>query len=88
MLTIRRFTSASAAPERLEEIHRLPLEVFRDDFSDDDWERWQGPTFARDGAELIRTEEDEGVMVLRFGPSESIDLRAPISCEARAGDDW
>ena len=34
------------------------------------WERWRGPTFARDGDEVIRTEDDDdAVMVLRFGPS-------------------
>lgn len=53
------------------------------------WERWQGPTFVRNGADVIRTEdEDDGVMVLRFGPSAAVDLTAPISCEARPGDDW
>lgn len=53
------------------------------------WERWQGPTYVRVGSELIRTvEEDEGVMVLRFGPSRGVDLTAPISCEGRPGDDW
>jgi aminoglycoside 2'-N-acetyltransferase I len=53
------------------------------------WERWRGPTFVRAGAEAIRTEdEDDGVMVLRFGPSAGIDVAAPISCEARHGDDW
>lgn len=53
------------------------------------WERWQGPTFVRDGPDLVRTEdEDDGVMVLRFGPSAGVDLTAPIVCEARRGDDW
>lgn len=53
------------------------------------WERWHGPTFVRRGGELIRTEdEDDGVMVLRFGPSAGVDLTAPIVCEARRGDDW
>ena len=53
------------------------------------WERWQGPTFVRDGDAVWRTEEDDdGVMVLRFGASASIDLAAPITCEARPGDDW
>jgi aminoglycoside 2'-N-acetyltransferase I len=53
------------------------------------WERWQGPTFVRDGARLVRTEEeDDGVMVLRFGPSAAIDLAAPITCTPRPGDDW
>jgi hypothetical protein len=53
------------------------------------WERWQGPTFVRRGEALVRTEEeDDGIMVLRPGPGVRIDLRASISCEARAGDDW
>lgn len=53
------------------------------------WERWQGPTFVRRSSEAIRTEEeDDGVVVLRFGPSKDIDLTAPLSCEGRRGDDW
>jgi aminoglycoside 2'-N-acetyltransferase I len=53
------------------------------------WERWRGPTFARHGSEKIRTEEDDdGVMVLRFGPSADVDLTAALSCEFRPGDDW
>ena len=53
------------------------------------WEQWRGPTYVRRGAELVRTEEDDdGVMVLRFGPSQAVDLTAAISCEERAGDDW
>jgi aminoglycoside 2'-N-acetyltransferase I len=53
------------------------------------WERWSGPTFVRGAQQLIRTEdEDEGIMVLRFGPSRETDLTAPISCEQRDGDDW
>ena len=53
------------------------------------WERWQGPTSVRDGSQLIRTDDDDdGIMVLRFGASASIDVTAPISCERRPGDDW
>ena len=53
------------------------------------WERWRGPTFARRGAEAVRTDdEDDGVMVLRFGPSADVDLAAPVSCDERPGDDW
>jgi aminoglycoside 2'-N-acetyltransferase I len=53
------------------------------------WERWRGPTFVRDGDRTVRTEdEDDGVMILRCGPSAAIDLSAAISCEARSGDDW
>jgi aminoglycoside 2'-N-acetyltransferase I len=53
------------------------------------WQRWAGPTFVRSGTGRIRTpDDDDGVMVLRFGPSAVVDLTAPITCEARAGDDW
>ena len=53
------------------------------------WERWQGPTFVRSGGQLVRTDdEDDGIMVLRFGPSQEADLTAAISCDSRPGDDW
>jgi aminoglycoside 2'-N-acetyltransferase I len=53
------------------------------------WERWRGPTFVRHGGGTTRTEEDDdGVLVLRFGPSAALDLDAPISCEDRPGDAW
>lgn len=53
------------------------------------WERWAGPTYVRDGSGRLRTaEEDEGIMVLRFGPSATVDLTSALSCEARSGDDW
>jgi aminoglycoside 2'-N-acetyltransferase I len=53
------------------------------------WERWQGPTGVRHGDAVVPSpEEDDGVMVLRFGASAGIDLGAPISCGARPGDAW
>jgi aminoglycoside 2'-N-acetyltransferase I len=53
------------------------------------WERWQGPTYVRACARTFRTaDEDDGIMVLRFGVSAAVDLTSPIACEARAGDDW
>lgn len=53
------------------------------------WERWRGPSYVRDGVALVRTpDEDDGLMVLRYGPSAEIDLAAPIVCERRSGDDW
>jgi aminoglycoside 2'-N-acetyltransferase I len=53
------------------------------------WERWEGPTFVRDRGAMERTEdEDNGILVLRFGPSRRVDLGAPIVCKARSGDDW
>jgi aminoglycoside 2'-N-acetyltransferase I len=53
------------------------------------WERWRGPTFVRHGAELTRSpEEDDAIMVLRFGSTAELDLTASIACSARPGDDW
>lgn len=53
------------------------------------WERWRGPTFVRRGSETVRTpDDDDAVMVLRFGPSEHVDLAESVSCEERPGDDW
>lgn len=53
------------------------------------WERWQGPTFVFvDGRRTRTAEEDDGVMVLRFGPSAKISLESPIACWSRPGDDW
>ena len=53
------------------------------------WERWRGPTFVRRGADIVRTaDEDDGIMVLRYGSTSGLDLTLPISCETRPGDDW
>ena len=53
------------------------------------WERWRGPSYVRHGSSLVRTEdEDDGLMVLRFGPTAALDLTAAIDCEHRSGDDW
>ncbi|MDJ0768677.1 MAG: GNAT family N-acetyltransferase [Ilumatobacter sp.] len=53
------------------------------------WERWQGMTWVRRAAGLERTEDDDdGIMVLRFGPSAAAELTADIVCEERPGDVW
>ncbi|MDQ1397922.1 MAG: aminoglycoside 2-N-acetyltransferase [Acidimicrobiaceae bacterium] len=53
------------------------------------WERWQGPSFVRHGEEMLRTvDEDDGIMVLRFGVTLALGLGEPICCEYRPGDDW
>jgi aminoglycoside 2'-N-acetyltransferase I len=53
------------------------------------WESWHGPSFVIHDTELVRTEdEDDGIMVLRFGRSAEVDLSSPIACESRPGDDW
>lgn len=53
------------------------------------WERWRGPSYVRT-LEGTRHADGEhgGVMVLRFGPSATVDLAAPIMCEDRPGDAW
>ena len=53
------------------------------------WEPWQGPSFVEHEGDLVRTpDEDDGLMVLRFGPSADVELDAPIVCQRRSGDDW
>lgn len=53
------------------------------------WERWRGLSYVRRGTELVRTaDEDDGLMVLRFGPSAELALTGVLSCQERAGDDW
>jgi aminoglycoside 2'-N-acetyltransferase I len=53
------------------------------------WERWQGPTYVRDGDTVVRTEdEDAGIMVLRIDGSPFVNLTAALTCDARSGDDW
>lgn len=53
------------------------------------WERWAGTTWVREGTRLRRTpDEDEGILVLRTGPSADLPLTGAIACESRPGDDW
>lgn len=53
------------------------------------WERWKGPAHVRTPSGGVRTaDEDDGIMVLRFGASAGIDLGSSITCEQRPGDDW
>ena len=53
------------------------------------WESWAGPSWVLNGDSLTRTpDEDDGLMVLRCGPSAEIDLGDSITCRSRAGDDW
>lgn len=53
------------------------------------WESWLGPTYVVTPTGRLRTpDEDDGVMVLRFGPTAALDLTAPIACESRPGDAW
>jgi aminoglycoside 2'-N-acetyltransferase I len=53
------------------------------------WELWRGPTYARSSEGMQRTAEDDGgVMILRTGATEDLDLTLPLTCEWRAGDIW
>lgn len=53
------------------------------------WERWHGPSYVATATGVERTpDEDDGIMVLRFGPSAGVDLTASIVCEDRPGDAW
>ena len=53
------------------------------------WVVWKGPTFVRTDQGLVRTEEDDGSVMVRFTPtSPELDLSAPISAEWRTGDVW
>jgi aminoglycoside 2'-N-acetyltransferase I len=52
------------------------------------WERWRGPTFVDATPELVRTEDDDGVMVLRTPTTGDLDLAAPLVCDWRPGDAW
>jgi aminoglycoside 2'-N-acetyltransferase I len=53
------------------------------------WEVWRGPTFVQTPAGTVRSEdEDGGVMVLRFPTGAAVDLGRAIACQARHGDDW
>jgi aminoglycoside 2'-N-acetyltransferase I len=54
------------------------------------WERWQGPSFVRhtDGSVGRTPGDDDGLMVLRAGPSAGIDLASSITCHDRPGDCW
>ena len=54
------------------------------------WERWHGQSWVRhpDGR-LERTgDDDDGLMLLRFGPSAGVSLAGRIVCEWRPGDVW
>ncbi len=53
------------------------------------WEPWLGQSYVCDGERLVRTaDEDDGIMVLRWGPSLGISLDGSIACDRRSGDDW
>jgi aminoglycoside 2'-N-acetyltransferase I len=53
------------------------------------WERWRGQSWVRRPGGLERTAwDDDGLMLLRTGPSAAIALDGSISCDERPGDVW
>lgn len=53
------------------------------------WSVWEGPTFVRTDAGLVRTAEEDGSVLVRRTPSTpELDLTAPISCDWRPGEVW
>ncbi len=51
------------------------------------WEMWRGPLSIRGQEGLIAT-PDEEVMILRLPRTPPLDLRAPLSAEWRAVEEW
>jgi aminoglycoside 2'-N-acetyltransferase I len=53
------------------------------------WVVWRGPTFVRTDRGPVRTEDEDGGVMVRLTPSSpDLDLTAPISCDWRPGDVW
>ena len=53
------------------------------------WERWLGPTLVRTADGPVRTEgEDGGLLVLRTPRTPPLTLREALSCDWRVGDVW
>jgi len=53
------------------------------------WEVWRGPTYCDTPTGRLRTEDDDGgVMVLRTSRSGALDLASSITCDFRSGDVW
>jgi aminoglycoside 2'-N-acetyltransferase I len=53
------------------------------------WERWRGPTWVRTGDGLLRTEDDDGgIMILRTARTLDLPAAGALSCEWRPGDPW
>ncbi|MFL5738356.1 MAG: GNAT family N-acetyltransferase [Actinomycetota bacterium] len=53
------------------------------------WLRWRGPTFVRTAEGVVRTEDEDGnIMVLPTPASGELNVDAPISCDWRPGDVW
>ncbi|MEO7397548.1 MAG: hypothetical protein ABIW84_03185 [Ilumatobacteraceae bacterium] len=90
MAEIRVARTTDLSADCVAEIRALLVDAFAGEFSERvGWERWRGPTFVRRDDILVRTaDEDDGIMVLRYGAMAECRLTLAISCAARAGDDW
>ena len=53
------------------------------------WERWHGPTYVAAPAGRVRTQdEDGGIMVLRTELTPPLALSESLTCDPRSGDAW
>jgi aminoglycoside 2'-N-acetyltransferase I len=53
------------------------------------WETWPGPTFVQGPVGPVRTEEEDGsIMVLRTPVTAGLELTGALVCDWRAGDVW
>jgi aminoglycoside 2'-N-acetyltransferase I len=53
------------------------------------WASWRGPTFVAGPQGLVRTEEDDGsLLVLRTPATAGLELTGPLVGDWRAGDVW
>lgn len=51
------------------------------------WQPWAGPTFALTPAGIVRTEDDDGGVMV-FPVAAALDLRGELTCDWRDGDVW
>ncbi len=53
------------------------------------WRRWLGPTSVRTDAGAVRTEDEDGsILVLPTPRTPALDLTASLTCDWRDGDVW
>jgi aminoglycoside 2'-N-acetyltransferase I len=53
------------------------------------WETWRGPTFVAGPEGPVRTEEEDGgILVLRTVATAGLELSGALVCDWRAGDVW
>jgi aminoglycoside 2'-N-acetyltransferase I len=52
------------------------------------WELWRGPLFERAATGLVRSADDEEVMILRLPSTPPLDVTVPLSIEWRPGEVW